>query len=56
MTLQEKNLKNLLKTVGKVSLTEDEMHSLKWLSGWEIETVNNICSVIEKVKIEANRS
>jgi len=44
------NLGKLLKVLGNININEAEMYSLEWLSGWSIETTNNICSVIEKAK------
>ena len=49
--MKEKNLQLLLKAIGDVELTEDEKRSIEWLAGREFQTVENICSVIEKVKI-----
>ncbi|WP_175413089.1 hypothetical protein [Clostridium sp. AWRP] len=54
MAVQEKNLKKLLNAIGDVEITEKEMHTLKWISVWSVETIDNICSVIEKVKKEGD--
>lgn len=48
--MQEKNLEKLLKSIGHVEITANEMQTLEWLSGWSIETVDNLCSVLEKMK------
>lgn len=50
MTMQEKNLEKLLEAIGQIDLTPEERQSIEWLSGWSIETINNICAVIKKVK------
>jgi hypothetical protein len=50
MKSQEKNLEKLLKSIGNVEITDNEMKSLEWLSGWEISTIDNICNVLEKMK------
>lgn len=54
MSMQEWNLNKLLKAIGDVEITEKENHTLIWLSEWSTETVDNICSIIEKVKEEVN--
>lgn len=48
--MQEKNFNNLLKAIGDVEITNKEGRTLVWLSGWSTETIDNICSIIEKVK------
>ena len=48
--MQETNINELLKAIGDTEITQKEMHTLKWLFGFEIESIDNICSVIEKVK------
>lgn len=50
MTMQEQNLKELLEAIGDIEITPEERQSIGWLSGWSRETINNICSVIEKTK------
>lgn len=50
MTNQEKNLNKLIEIIGNVDITDSEMQSLEWLSGWEVSTINNICNVLEKMK------
>lgn len=50
MNMQEKNLKILLETIGNIELTPSERRSIEWLAGWESETINNICQVINKTK------
>ena len=48
---QENNFQKLLKAIGQeVALTEKEKRSLEWLAGWEAETVENFCSVLNKIK------
>lgn len=48
---QENNYQKLLNAIeAGVVLTEKEINSLMWLAGREPETVENICSVINKVK------
>jgi len=42
--------KMILDAVKDLNLTKDEVRTLRWLSGWEIETVCNICAIIKKAK------
>lgn len=49
---KDKNFKVLEDALGeKIEiLTPEEINSLKWLSGWELETIENIANIIKKVK------
>lgn len=46
----ESNLEALKNTIGNVDLTDSEKGTLEWLSGFEKETVKNICSMIQKAR------
>lgn len=52
MDYKDKNFKVLEDALGeKIEiLTPEEINSLKWLSGWELETIENIANIIKKVK------
>lgn len=50
MSMKERNMDLLLKTLGEVELSNAEKRSLEWLAGWETESIQNICSAIEKTK------
>jgi DNA-binding CsgD family transcriptional regulator len=50
MDYKEKNMDLLLNALGNIDLTDAEKRSLEWLAGWEAETIQNICSAIEKTK------
>lgn len=43
-------LKKALETINDIELTEEEQKSFDWLLTWENSTVENICSIIEKIK------
>ena len=43
-------LKKALETIKDIELTEEEQKSFDWLLTWESSTVENICTIIEKVK------
>lgn len=45
--INKNKLKNAL--IG-IELSEKEKKTIEWLTGNEPETVNNICSIIEKAK------
>ena len=47
--LTEKELM-ILDAVKDLNLTKDEIRTLRWISGWEVETVCNICAIIKKAK------
>lgn len=42
--------KMILDAVKDLNLTKEEIRTLRWISGWEIETVCNICAIIKKAK------
>lgn len=48
--MKKKHLEKLIKTIGDVKLTEKEKSIIKWISENDPDTVNSICSIIEKVK------
>lgn len=50
MTMQEKNLEKILKIIGNVEITDNELKSLEWLSNYEPSTIDNICSILGKMK------
>jgi hypothetical protein len=50
MKMQEDNLKKIMMAMGNVEITEEEKKTLEWLSKWDPPTVNNICSIMEKMK------
>lgn len=50
MTMQNENLAKLEALFQDVVLTEAERKTLLWLAGWEPETVNRICGMIEKLE------
>lgn len=53
-TIQTENYQKLLNAIESgVVLTDKEIRSLVWLATCEPETVENICSVISKVKYVA---
>ena len=43
-------LQKALETIKDIELTEEERKSFDWLLTWELETVENLCSIIEKAK------
>jgi hypothetical protein len=49
--MEKKLLDQLLKTFEGIEITEEELNSLKWLSGWEPQTIDNICKLVEKIKV-----
>lgn len=51
-SLHDKNFQNLCKVIGAIELSPAEIKSLLWLAKCDPETVDNICSVIGKVKGE----
>lgn len=56
-TFREENYRKLLNAIESgVVLTDKEIKSLMWLATCESETVENICSVINKVKYVAEPS
>lgn len=50
MNMQETNLEKIMTAVGNIELTTDEKRILEWLSKNDPHTVNNICSVMAKMK------
>lgn len=48
MREKEKNLQRLQEVLNNPEITEQESKSVKWLAGWESETVDNIYNAIEK--------
>lgn len=49
-SMYDQSFSKLCKAIGSVELSPDEIKTLLWLSKCDPETVDNICSVIEKVK------
>lgn len=50
MTMQEKNLEKIMQAIGNIKITENEKRYLEWLSKNDPDTVNNIVSVMTKMK------
>jgi len=48
--LHDQSFSKLCKAIGSVELSPDEIKTLLWLAKGDPETVNSICSVINKVK------
>jgi hypothetical protein len=46
----EENIALLNKTIGDMELTEQEERTLIWLSQWEKSTVENVISILNKIK------
>lgn len=46
----EENIALLNKTIGDIELTEQEERTLIWLSQWEKSTVENVISILNKMK------
>jgi hypothetical protein len=55
MTMQEWNLTKLMDVLSDVELTPEEEKTFRWLSGNDISTIDNICSVIRKKGEAANK-
>lgn len=50
LTHEQQNIDKINETLKDVELSPAEERTLLWLCGWERSTVNNICSVFEKLK------
>lgn len=50
MNMQEKNLNQIMLAIGNIEISTDEKRYLEWLSNWDYDTVNNIVSVMTKMK------
>jgi hypothetical protein len=50
MNMQEKNLEKIMQAVGNIEISADEKRYLEWLSKYDPDTVNNIVSVMTKIK------
>jgi len=50
MNMQEKNLEKIMQAVGNIEISTDEKRYLEWLSKYDPDTVNNIVSVMTKMK------
>ncbi len=50
MGMQQEGMKKLLNAVGSTEITDSERATLEWLSGYPLETIENICSILTKVK------
>ena len=48
--MNEINKNKLKNTLEGIELTEGEKKTIEWLASWETETIDNICSIIEKAK------
>ena len=51
-----KRIEKLKKAVSGVKLTQEEEKTLMWLSEWEDSSVDNIVSIIEKVRCLSDRT
>lgn len=43
-------LQNLLEALEGIDLTDDEQKIIKWLAGWDLYTVANIVTIVEKCR------
>lgn len=50
MNMHEENLKKIMQAIGNVELTNTEKKYMEWLSNWDYDTVDNIVSVMNKMK------
>jgi len=50
MSMTEKNLERLIKAIGNIELDASEKQTIEWLSSSPIDTVENICSILYKMK------
>jgi len=50
MKMHEENLKKIMQAIGNVELTSSEKKYMEWLSNWDYDTVDNIVSVMTKMK------
>lgn len=55
MTMQEWNWSKLMDALSDIQMTPEEEKTMKWLSGNDISTIDNICSVIRKKGEAANK-
>lgn len=49
-------IEKLRKAVSGVELTQEEERTLMWLSEWEDSSIDNIVSIIEKVRYLSDRT
>lgn len=49
---QQKRFKGVLERLEGIEITDRELQTLLWLSGFEMESVNNIINLILKAKNE----
>jgi len=50
MKMHEENLEKIMQAIGNVELTSSEKKYMEWLSNWDYDTVDNIVSVMTKMK------
>lgn len=48
--MYEENLKKIMQAIGNVELTSSEKKYMEWLSNWDYDTVDNVVSVMNKMK------
>lgn len=48
LTIQEWNWAKLMDVLSDIQMTPEEEKTIRWLSGNDISTIDNICSVIRK--------
>lgn len=45
------NMTQLLDAIGNdISLTDAEQRTIEWLSDWDTPTIDNLCSILRKIK------
>lgn len=50
MKMYEENLKKIMQAIGNIELTSSEKKYMEWLSNWDYDTVDNVVSVMNKMK------
>jgi len=50
LILEQQNINQINELLTNIELSPAEERTLLWLCGWERSTVQNICSVIRKIK------
>lgn len=52
MGMSEENLEKLQELTKEINLTISELKTIKWLSKWEPEVVDNIISIVNKLRVK----
>ena len=55
MTIEEQNRNKLREALKDIPISADEQHTLDWLARMEMYSVDNIISMIEKVRREERK-